>query len=76
MTCPHGMKFTSLAKSGYRCPLAMASTDTIDCIGIPSGSGVSSLAQASVHSFLSIRHGLPVQERDRIVAEARARGWA
>ena len=42
------------------------------CIGIGSGSGVSGRSQASVQSFLSMRHGLPVNDRERTVARESA----
>ena len=38
------------------------------CRGMPSGSGFSGFSHASVQSFFSIRHGLPVNERDRTVS--------
>jgi hypothetical protein len=45
---------------------------TIIWRGMGSGSGVSSASQASVQSFFSIRHGLPVKERDRTVSRLEA----
>ncbi|SIN55938.1 Uncharacterised protein [Mycobacteroides abscessus subsp. abscessus] len=42
--------------------------DTMYCNGIPSGSGLPSVCQASVQSFLSMRQGLPVNERLRTVS--------
>ena len=35
---------------------------------MPSGSGDSGDSQASVQSFFSMRHGLPVHERERTVS--------
>ena len=45
-----------------------AMPDTMYCSGIPSGSGLPGVSQASVQSFFSIRHGLPVNERLRTVS--------
>ena len=67
-TWPTGLKFTSLAASGYRWPRCTASSATIICSGIGSGPGDSSPSQASVQSLRSIRHGLPVNDRDRTVS--------
>ena len=41
---------------------------TIICSGIRSGLGLSGCSHASVQSFLSMRQGLPVYERDRTVS--------
>ena len=45
---------------------------TIIWRGIGSGSGVSSASHASVQSFFSMRQGLPVNERERMVSRLEA----
>ena len=67
-TCPTGLNATSTVWSGHLCVAATATPETMYCSGMPNGSGVSGSAQASVHSFFSMRHGLPVNERERTVS--------
>src|ERR1700736_4929849 len=62
--------------SGYLVGAATAIPDTMYCNGIPSGSGLPGVSQASVQSLRNIRAGLPVNDRLRTVSRLDAFAYA
>ena len=61
---------------GYLLVAATAMPETMYCNGIPSGSGLPGVCQASVQSLRNMRHGFPVKERLRTVSRLLALTYA